>query len=93
MIYIGAIGGSAPPVDVSAELYAKSNAVRGFLVYVAMRESGGSETPEIIDALRTGAIEIPITGVWKLDQVAELHRRFEQRELLGKQIIEVGGEL
>ena len=93
VIYIGAIGGSAPPVDVSSQLYAKSIAVRGFLVYVAMQQSAGQETPEILDALRQGRLTVPITGTWRLDQVAELHRRFEDRELIGKQIIEVGGEL
>ena len=29
------------------------------------------ETPEILDALREGRIEVPITGVWQLDQVAD----------------------
>jgi NADPH2:quinone reductase len=93
VIYIGAIGGYAPPVDISNQLYAKSISVRGFLLYVAMKETAGKETPEILDALRTGALEVPITGVWQLDEVAELHRRFENRELIGKQVIEVGGEL
>lgn len=93
VIYIGAIAGTAPPVDVSSQLYAKSLAVRGFLVYVAMQQSAGAETPAILDALRSGRVRVPITGVWQLDQVAELHRRFENRELVGKQVIEVGGEL
>jgi len=93
VIYIGAIGGYAPPVDISNQLYAKSISVRGFLLYVAMKETAGAETPEILDALREGRITVPITGVWQLDEVAELHRRFENRGLIGKQIIEVGGEL
>ena len=91
--YLGAIGGSAPPVDVSSQLYAKSIAVRGFLLYTALRETGGAELPEIIADLRDGRIQVPITGVWSLDRVAELHRRFESRELIGKQLVEVGGEL
>jgi NADPH2:quinone reductase len=93
VIYIGAIGGYAPPVDISKQLYAKSISVRGFLLYVAMQETAGAETPEILDALQQGRLTVPITGVWRLDQVAELHRRFESRDLIGKQIIEVGGEL
>jgi NADPH2:quinone reductase len=93
VIYIGAIGGTAPPVDVSSQLYAKSLGVRAFLVYVAMQETAGVERPAILDALRSGRLKVPITGVWQLDQVAELHRRFENRELIGKQVIEIGGEL
>lgn len=93
VVYLGAIGGTAPPVDISAQLYAKSVAVRGFLVYVAMRVTQGSETAEILSDLEGGRLQVPITGAWQLHEVAELHRRFDHRELIGKQIIEVGGEL
>lgn len=93
VIYLGAIGGYAPPVDISKELYAKTISVRGFLLYVAMQETGGRELPEIHEALRSGRWKVPITGIWELEQVPELHRRFEQRTLLGKQIIRVGGDL
>jgi hypothetical protein len=49
--------------------------------------------PAILSALREGRIEVPITGIWPREEVAELHRRYERRELIGKQLIEVGGEL
>ena len=43
VIYMGAVGGYAPPVDISRELYAKSIAVRGYMVYAARAATGGAE--------------------------------------------------
>jgi NADPH2:quinone reductase len=93
VVYIGRIGGGAPPVDVSRDLYAKSIAVRAFLLYVALDKTGGRELPAIHEALASGRWRIPIGRVWELEEVAELHRRFEQRALLGKQLVRVGGDL
>lgn len=93
VIYIGAIGGYAPPVDISRQLYAKTIAVRGFVVYVAMAQTGGRELPEIHEALRSGRWKIPISHVWEFEQTAELHRLFEERKLFGKHLIRAGGDL
>ncbi len=41
VVYIGAMGGYPPPVDISRQLYAKTIAVRGYVVYVAMAATGG----------------------------------------------------
>ena len=93
VIYLGAIGGYPPPVDVSKELYAKSIAVRGFLVYVAMASTGGAELPEIHAALLDGAWKAPISEIVELVDTPDLHRRFEARELMGRNLIRIGGEL
>ncbi len=93
VIYIGALGGFPPPVDISRQLYAKTIAVRGFVVYVAMAATKGAEKPAIHDALRTGRWKTGITGVYDLAQVPELHQKFENRELFGKSLIRVGGDL
>ncbi len=93
VIYMGAVAGFPPPVDISRELYAKTIAVRGFVVYVAMAATGGSEREAIHQALREGRWKIPITRVGTLEEVAELHRAFEDRELHGKTLIRVGGDL
>ncbi len=93
VVYLGAIAGTPPPVDISAQLYAKSIAVRGFLLYKAMEKSAGAEHPLIYDALRQGRWVVPIERVWELDEVADLHRAFEQRQLLGRQVIRVAGDL
>ena len=93
VIYIGAMAGFPPPVDISRQLYAKTIAVRGFVVYVAMAATKGAELPGIHEALRTGRWKVPITGVYPLADTATLHDRFEQRQLYGKTLIEVGGEI
>jgi NADPH2:quinone reductase len=93
VIYMGAIGGYAPSVDISRELYMKSIAVRGFVVYVAMAATDGSEKAEIHDALRSGRWKVPITRVVELEEVPELHRIFEARKLSGRALIRIGGEL
>jgi NADPH2:quinone reductase len=93
VIYMGAIGGYAPPVDISRELYMKSIAVRGFVVYVAMATTGGSEKEAIHESLRAGRWKVPITRVVELEEVPELHRIFEARELFGRALIRIGGEL
>ena len=93
VIYMGAVAGQPPPVDVSRQLYARSVAVRGFVVYTAIRKTGGAEKPLIHQALASGRWKIPITRVFPLADTAEAHRAFESRELYGKTLIEVGGEL
>jgi NADPH2:quinone reductase len=93
VIYIGAWAGSAPPVDVSRQLYGKSIAVRGFVVYTARAATRDADLPAIHEALRSGRWQMPITGVFPLSETAALHARFENRELFGKTLIEVGGEL
>lgn len=93
VVYIGALGGFPPPVDISRQLYAKTIAVRGFVVYVAMASTKGSEKPAIHEALRTGRWKTGITGVYDLEEVPSLHQRFENRELFGKSLIRVGGEI
>lgn len=93
VIYIGALGGFPPPVDISKQLYAKTIAVRGFVVYVAMAATKGAEKPAIHEALRTGRWKTGITGVYDLAEAPNLHRKFENRELFGKSLIRVGGDL
>jgi NADPH2:quinone reductase len=93
VIYMGAVGGYAPPVDISRELYMKTIAVRGFVVYTAMATTGGAEKEEIHEALRTERWKVPVTRVAELEEVPELHRLFEQRKLIGRTVIRVGGEI
>ena len=93
VIYIGAVAGSPPPVDISRQLYTKSVSVQGFVVYHAMAASRGAEKPVIHQALREGRWKLPITEVVPLETTAELHRRFEAHDILGRALIEVGGEI
>ena len=64
VIYIGAIQGFPPPVDISRQLYAKTIAVRGYVVYTAMATTKGAELPGIHEALRSGRWKLPIRRWW-----------------------------
>lgn len=93
VIFMGAVAGQPEPVDISQQLYYKTIGVRGFVVYTAMAATGGKEIPAIHEALASGRWKIPITRVVPLEETADLHRRWENRELYGKCLIEVGGEI
>lgn len=93
VIYLGAVGGYPPPVDISRELYAKSIAVRGFMVYVAMEATGGVEKELIHEALRSGRWRAPVSRIAELEEAQEMHRLFERRELFGRNLLRVGGAL
>jgi len=93
VIYMGAVGGYAPEVNISRDLYVKSIAVRGFMVYVAVAATGGAELEEIHGALRRGRWKAPISEIVELEATPDLHRRFEARELKGRNLIRIGGDL
>jgi NADPH2:quinone reductase len=93
VIYMGAVAGYPPKVDISRELYQKSVAVRGFLVYTAMAATGGVEKKEIHEALRSGRWRAPVEQIFELEEVPEAHRLFEQRKLCGRSLIRIGGDL
>lgn len=93
VIYMGAVGGYPPAVNISRELYQKSIAVRGFLVYTAMAVTGGTEKQAIHEALTSGRWRAPVDRIGELEEGPDLHRLFEQRRLSGRTLIRVGGDL
>lgn len=92
VIYIGAMDGQAPAVDISM-LIGKSFSVTGFIQYVHQAQTRGAENAEIEAKLASGKWRIPIERVFPLDEIAEAHRLFESRALMGRSLIRVGGEI
>lgn len=92
VIYMGAVGGLAPEVNIS-ELIGKSAGVSGFVLYHAMALTKGAEAAEIEAALSSGTWRMPMNDPVPLEQVPDLHRAFEARELKGRSLIRVGGEI
>lgn len=92
VIYIGAMDGQAPAVDISM-LIGKSFSVTGFIQYVHQARTRGAENAEIEQKLASGKWRIPIERVFALDEVPEAHRLFESRALMGRSLIRVGGEI
>lgn len=92
VIYIGAIAGHAPDVNISM-LVGKSISVTGFVVPYHEQLTAGAEQPEIEARLASGDWVIPIETIAALNAVPELHRRFEARELFGRTLVELGGDI
>ncbi|MDX1516524.1 MAG: zinc-binding dehydrogenase, partial [Woeseiaceae bacterium] len=92
IIYMGATAGEAPDLNPSL-LIGKCCSVTGFVQYVHQLFSGGAEKEATHAALVSGEWRIPIERVYELDEVAEAHRAFEARELRGRTLIRIGGDL
>ena len=92
IIYLGASAGQAPPVPPSM-LIGKSCSMSGFVQYFHQAISSGAEMAATHKALADGSWRIPIEREFDLADIAEAHRAWEARELLGRAVIRVGGEL
>ena len=92
IIYFGASAGQAPPVPPSV-LVGKSCSLSGFVQYFHQAISNGAEVSATHKALADGTWRIPIEREIDLSEIAEAHRAWEARELLGRTVIRVGGDL
>ncbi len=92
VIYIGAMGGQAPEVNVSM-LIGKSFSVSGFVQFFHQARTRGAENAEIEEKLATGSWRIPIEREFALEDLAEAHRLFEARALRGRSLVRVGGDI
>ncbi len=94
IIYIGATAGAlAADVPVGL-LIGKSIFVGGFnlpaldAVYEGVRDNA-----EAIEKVRSGVWKVPVSETVELEDVPETHARFERRDLMGRVVIRVGGEM
>lgn len=92
VIYLGAMSGTAPDVNVS-QLIARSFSVTGFVLFFHQARSGGRENEEIATALASRRWRIPVERVFDLEEIPVAHALFEGRELVGRSLIRVGGEI
>ena len=94
VVFIGATSGMPAAPVPPGQLIIRHAAARGFNLNVAERigTSGEAVDAQIIPLLLSGAVRLPITSVSPFEAIPELHRRFENREIFGRAVIEVGGE-
>ena len=92
VIYLGAMAGQAPPVNIS-QLIGRSFSVTGFVQFFHQARSGGAENAEIVEALSSGRWRIPVERVFPLEDVPRAQALFEGRRLTGRSLIEAGGEV
>jgi len=93
IIFIGATAGQATEDANVSMLIGKSCSVTGFVQYFHQAVSGGAEKEAMHDKLASGEWHIPIGKVYPLDELADAHRAWEARELTGRTLIRVGGDL
>jgi len=92
VVYLGAAAGPAPDVPV-ATLIAKSVSVAGMVVYDAIARTGGREMQRLQRRLLSGRWVYPLNPPFGLDDAAAAFAAFERRELRGRSIFRVGGEI
>jgi NADPH2:quinone reductase len=92
VIYIGAMAGQAPDVNIP-RLIAGSQAVRGFVMYHAMAKTKGAEVAEINRKVMDGTWKYPLNPPVPLDQIAKAHADFENRRTTGRTVFTIGGDL
>ncbi len=92
IIYIGATAGAPAPDVPTSMLIGKSVFVGGF--NLSLVEPIAEQANEsIIENVRSGRWKIPITEEVPLEEVPELHARFDRREIVGRVVVRVGGDL
>jgi NADPH2:quinone reductase len=93
VLYLGATSGFSPP-SVSVELLiARSFGVAGFNLNAIPTDRIAAAEKQLVQKLRTGALVFPVTKVVDLSELPALHRSFEARELTGRTMIRVAGDL
>jgi NADPH:quinone reductase len=88
IIYMGSMAGAAPEVALPALITRGCN-VTGFVVNFHEARNPLAGRAETEARLASGDWQIPITEVATLDGIAELHRRFEARQVLGRALVEI----
>lgn len=91
VIFIGATAGPAPDISASM-LIGKNCSASGFVQYLYQAVSGGAEKEAMHAALISGKWTIPIERIFLLEEIADAHRAWESRELVGRTLIEIGGD-
>lgn len=92
VIYIGATAGEPAPDVPSFVLIGKSIFVGGFNLPL-LEAMGEDASDKVIENVRSGRWKIPVSEEVELEDVPELHARFHRRELVGRVVIRVGGDL
>ncbi len=93
VINIGEAAGY-PNFDIRSKLYERSTSLAGFEVLHAASDlrRWRRGIRSVVSDVASGALEVPIEGVYPLDEARALHERLEGRGVSGKLLLEVAGE-
>lgn len=93
LVYIGATAGQMPdPVKVPTLIF-KNISVVGMNLAPIEDPPGSDTDAKIVESVATGQWRVPITEEVSLADVANLHRRLENRKIRGRAVIRVGGDI
>lgn len=94
VIFIGSTSGVPAAPILPGMLIIRHAAARGFHLDIAEKIGAPAEDVDapIVAGLRSGALKSPVSGIHPFESVPDLHRRFENREIQGRAVIEVGGK-
>jgi NADPH2:quinone reductase len=93
IVYIGATAGTYPtPVPVPTLIF-KNISVAGMNLAPIEEPPDSDADRAIIDAVAAQRWKVPISETVDLDHVPELHARLEARQVMGRGVIKVGGDL
>jgi NADPH2:quinone reductase len=93
IVHIGATAGSYPaPVPIPTLIF-KNIAVVGMNLAPIEDPPGGATDRTIIEAVATGRWRVPISETVEFTEVAELHARLESRQVMGRAVVKVGGDI
>jgi NADPH2:quinone reductase len=91
IINIGEAAGY-PDFPIRPKLYERSTSLAGFEVLHALPGTARWRRGVrfAVDNLASGHLQLPIEGVFPLEEAAAMHRRLEERGVSGKLLLEVG---
>ncbi len=92
IVYIGATAGSYPEPVPIPRLISGSFSVGGMTLTQIESDDSGDVNRQIVNRIVSGDWTVPISEQVELEQVPDLHRRLEGRQVMGRAVIRIGGE-
>ncbi|PPR78500.1 MAG: Phthiocerol synthesis polyketide synthase type I PpsC [Alphaproteobacteria bacterium MarineAlpha2_Bin1] len=92
IIYLGQTAGPPPEINIS-NIISKSYSVTGFVQFFHQIKSNFIEDKELYSKISKNEWKIPINKIATLEEVPILHKLFEDRQLMGKTLIKIGGDI
>lgn len=93
IVYIGATAGNYPPPTPIPTMIFKNISIAGMNLAPIEDPPGSATDRAIIEAIATGRWNSPVSEVVDLENVADLHTRLAARQVMGRAVVKVGGDL
>jgi NADPH2:quinone reductase len=92
IVHLGATAGVPAATVPTPQLIAGSYSIGGMTLRAVEAKMGAVADPIILREVLAGRWRVPVSEVVPLAEVAALHARLEARQVMGRALIEVGGE-